>query len=157
MRSGHLIVEAHAKTNVNLACFFLVVLLCFKISMLDGVAQLWEHSPQWFCLVCKHLLEIGVLSPKSVVYYVFREDNNNAIALSPFLWEVRKTPSSRNFRTASRTHTPRNQSQLSGGISLSALAVYRICIFEQDLTPTSYTAWSLENRHRLLHYASRGV
>lgn len=56
--------------------------------MLDGVAQLWEHSPQWFCLVCKHLLEIGVLSPKSVVYYVFREDNNNAIALSPFLWEV---------------------------------------------------------------------
>lgn len=57
--------------------------------MLDGVAQLWEHSPQWFCLVCKYLLEIGVLSPTSVVHYVFREDNNNAIALSPFLWEVR--------------------------------------------------------------------
>ena len=56
--------------------------------MLDGVAQLWETSPQWFCLVCKHLLEIGVLSPTSVVHYVFREDNNNAIALSPFLWEV---------------------------------------------------------------------
>lgn len=60
-----------------------------KIAILDGVAQLWEHSPQWFCLVCKCLLEIGVLSPTSVVYYVFREDNNNAIALSPFLWEVR--------------------------------------------------------------------
>lgn len=59
-----------------------------KVAILDGVAQLWEHSPQWFCLVCKHLLEIGVLSPTSVVYYVFREDNSNAIALSPFLWEV---------------------------------------------------------------------
>lgn len=66
-----------------------VVLLCFKVAILDGVAQLWEHSPQWFCLVCKHLLEIGVLSPTTVVYYVFREDNSNAIALSPFLWEVR--------------------------------------------------------------------
>ncbi|CAM9524584.1 unnamed protein product, partial [Laminaria digitata] len=59
-----------------------------RIAMLDGVAQLWEHSPQWFCLVCKYLLEIGVLSPTSVVHYVFRDDNNNAIALSPFLWEV---------------------------------------------------------------------
>ncbi|CAM9346671.1 unnamed protein product, partial [Hapterophycus canaliculatus] len=47
---------------------------CFQIAILDGVAQLWEHSPQWFCLVCKRLLEIGVLSPTSVVYYVFRED-----------------------------------------------------------------------------------
>ncbi|CAM9903195.1 unnamed protein product, partial [Ectocarpus fasciculatus] len=59
-----------------------------QVAMLDGVAQLWEHSPQWFCLVCKYLLDIGVLSPTTVVYYVFREDNNNAIALSPFLWEV---------------------------------------------------------------------
>ncbi|CAM9489980.1 unnamed protein product [Scytosiphon promiscuus] len=59
-----------------------------QIAILDGVAQLWEHSPQWFCLVCKRLLEIGVLSPTSVIYYVFREDNSNAIALSPFLWEV---------------------------------------------------------------------
>ena len=59
-----------------------------KIAMLDGVAQLWEHSPQLFCLVCKHLLEIGVLSPISTVKYFLREDNNNAIALSPFLWEV---------------------------------------------------------------------
>ncbi|CAN0507767.1 unnamed protein product, partial [Ectocarpus sp. 8 AP-2014] len=42
--------------------------------MLDGVAQLWEHSPQWFCLVCNYLLDIGVLSPTTVVYYVFRED-----------------------------------------------------------------------------------
>ena len=67
-----------------LACCFCVA----KVAILDGVAQLWEHSPQWFCLVCKHLLEIGVLSPTSVVYYVFREDNSNAIALSPFLWEV---------------------------------------------------------------------
>lgn len=57
--------------------------------MLDGVAQLWEHSPQWFCLVCQHLLQIGVLSPTSAVHYFFREDNSNAIALSPFLWEVR--------------------------------------------------------------------
>ena len=64
------------------------VFLCLKVAILDGVAQLWEHSPQWFCLVCKHLLEIGVLSPSTVVYYVFREDNSNAIALSPFLWEV---------------------------------------------------------------------
>lgn len=60
--------------------------------MLDGVAQLWEHSPQWFCLVCKHLLEMGVLSPISAVHYFFREDNNNAIALSPFLWEVSVVP-----------------------------------------------------------------
>ncbi|CAN0138442.1 unnamed protein product [Ectocarpus sp. 12 AP-2014] len=59
-----------------------------QVAMLDGVAQLWEHSPQWFCLVCKYLLDIGVLSPTTVVLYVFREDNNNAIALSPFLWEV---------------------------------------------------------------------
>eukprot|EP00752_Nemacystus_decipiens_P006113 g5514.t1 len=59
-----------------------------QVAILDGVAQLWEHSPQWFCLVCKHLLEIGVLSPTTVVYYVFREDNSNAIALSPFLWEI---------------------------------------------------------------------
>ena len=65
-----------------------LLFLVAKVAILDGVAQLWEHSPQWFCLVCKHLLEIGVLSPTSVVYYVFREDNSNAIALSPFLWEV---------------------------------------------------------------------
>ena len=65
------------------------ILPCLKVAILDGVAQLWEHSPQWFCLVCKHLLEIGVLTPATVVYYVFREDNSNAIALSPFLWEVR--------------------------------------------------------------------
>lgn len=63
------------------------------MAMLDGVAQLWEHSPQWFCLVCQHLLQIGVLSPTSAVHYFFREDNNNAIALSPFLWEVRRIKS----------------------------------------------------------------
>lgn len=68
-------------------------LLRFKMAMLDGAAQLWEHSPQWFCLVCKHLLEIGVLSPTSAVHYFFREDNNNAVALSPFLWEVRSMQS----------------------------------------------------------------
>lgn len=74
--------------SVLMAALLLMPLLVLKIAMLDGVAQLWEHSPQWFCLVCKKLLEIGVLSPISAVRYFFREDNNNAIALSPFLWEV---------------------------------------------------------------------
>lgn len=57
--------------------------------MLDGTAQLWQNSSQWFCLVCRHLLEMGVLTPAAVLHYFFRDDNNNAIALSPFLWEVR--------------------------------------------------------------------
>lgn len=59
-----------------------------QIAMLDGTAQLWQNSSQWFCLVCRHLLEIGVLRPTTLVHYFFRDDNNNAIALSPFLWEV---------------------------------------------------------------------
>lgn len=57
--------------------------------MLDGIAHLWQNSPQWFCLACRHLLEKGVIRPVSAVRYFFREDNNNAIAVSPFLWEVR--------------------------------------------------------------------
>lgn len=56
--------------------------------MLDGTAQLWQNSSQWFCLVCRYLLEIGVILPTTVIHYFFRDDNNNAIAVSPFLWEV---------------------------------------------------------------------
>lgn len=56
--------------------------------MIDGTAQLWQNSSQWFCLVCRHLLESGVVEPATFVDYFFRDDNNNAIAVSPFLWEV---------------------------------------------------------------------
>lgn len=59
-----------------------------KMAMLDGIAQLWQNSPQWFCLVCRHLLEMNVLIPSATIHYFFREDNNNDISVSPFLWEV---------------------------------------------------------------------
>ncbi|CAM9566946.1 unnamed protein product [Discosporangium mesarthrocarpum] len=59
-----------------------------QMAMLEGVAELWQHSPNWFCLVCRHLLRLGVVSPANVIRYFFKEDSINMIAYTPSLWEI---------------------------------------------------------------------